>query len=46
MRRENKSQRDEVMKTVLSGDAFKAVMAKHPDPDGYLQVAARFVNEM
>ena len=46
IRWESKSQRDEVMKTAFAGDAWEAVMAKHPDPNGYLQLASRFMNEM
>jgi hypothetical protein len=34
------------MKTAFAGDDWEAVMAKHPDPNGYLQLASRFMKEM
>lgn len=46
IRWDNMSQRDETMKTAFTGDAWNAVMAKHPDPDGYLQLASRFMKEV
>ena len=46
IRWESKAQRDDMMKTAFAGDAWEAVMAKHPDPDGYLQLASRFMKEL
>ena len=46
IRWESKSQRDELLKTAFTGDAWDAVMAKHPDPKGYLQMVSRFMQEM
>jgi hypothetical protein len=34
------------METAFVGDAWDAVMARHPDPDGYLQVSSRFMEEV
>ena len=46
IRWENMEQRNETMKTAFSGDEWDAVMAKHPDPDGYFQLASRFMEEV
>ena len=46
IRWDDMSQRAETMKTAFTGDAWDAVMAKHPDPDGYLQLASRFMKEI
>jgi len=35
-----------VMKTAFTGEAWETVMAKHPDPKGYLQMASRFMRDM
>ena len=46
IRWDSKEARDALMQTAFSGDAWEAVMAKHPDPNGYLQVSSRFMEEM
>jgi len=46
IRWEDMEQRGEVMKTAFAGDAWEAVMAQHPDANGYLQLASRFMKEM
>ena len=46
LRWESKAQRDAVMKTAFTGEAWETVMAKHPDPKGYLQMASRFMRDM
>jgi hypothetical protein len=40
----SKAARDEAMKTAFAGPDWQAVWAKHPDPDGYLQIASRFMD--
>ena len=42
----DKETRDATMRTAFSGEAWDAVMAKHPDPDGYRQISSRFMQEM
>ncbi len=42
LRWDSKEARDEAFKTFFGGDVWQAVWAKHPDPDGYLQMEARF----
>ncbi len=46
IRWEDMAQRNEVMKTAFTGDAWKSVYAKHPDHDGYIQLASRFMKAM
>ena len=46
LRWESKAARDETMKTAFSGAQWEAVMAKHPDPNGYLQLSSRFMEAM
>ena len=38
--------RDENLPKALDSDAWRAVMAKHPDPDGYQQLMSRFMESM
>jgi hypothetical protein len=42
----SKEARDATMQTAFSGEAWDAVMAKHPDPNGYLQISSRFMEEI
>ena len=46
IRWDDKATRDATMGTAFTGEAWEAVMAKHPDPDGYRQVSSRFMEEM
>jgi len=46
IRWESKAARDVAMKGAFAGDDWKAVWAKHPDPNGYVQMAARFMESM
>lgn len=46
IRWDSKEARDTIMQSAFSGEAWDAVMAKHPDPNGYLQVSSRFMEEM
>ena len=46
IRWESKEARDAVMQTAFSGEAWEAVMSQHPDPNGYLQISSRFMEEM
>ncbi len=43
---DNKEARDATLKTAFSGPEWEAVMAKHPDPNGYLQMSSRFMDAM
>ena len=43
IRWESKAARDAAMKGAFAGDDWAAVWAKHPDPNGYVQMAARFM---
>lgn len=46
IRWDSKEARDAAMQTAFTGEAWEAVMAKHPDPNGYLQLASRFMEEL
>jgi hypothetical protein len=46
IRWDSKESRNSTMETAFVGDAWDAVMARHPDPDGYLQVSSRFMEEV
>lgn len=46
LRWDSKEARDSTLKTAFSGPEWEAVMAKHPDPDGYLQLSSRFMEAM
>jgi hypothetical protein len=46
IRWESKAARDAAMKDAFAGDDWKAVWAKHPDPNGYVQMLARFMESM
>ncbi len=46
IRWDSKEARDAAMRTAFAGAAWDAVMAKHPDPSGYLQIASRFMEAM
>jgi len=43
IRWESKAARDIAMKGAFAGEDWQAVWAKHPDPNGYVQMAARFM---
>jgi len=43
IRWESKAARDAGMKEAFGGEDWKAVMAQHPDPNGYVQISARFM---
>ncbi len=42
----DKATRDETMAKAFTGEAWKAVWAKHPDPNGYRQMSARYMTAM
>ena len=42
----SKAERDEAMKRVFSGPDWQAVWARHPDPNGYQQISARFMTAL
>lgn len=46
IRWESKAARDEAMKRVFAGDDWQEVWSRHPDPNGYLQLSARFMRAM
>ena len=46
IRWDSKEARDVAMRTAFTGAAWEAVMAKHPDPNGYLQISSRFMEAM
>ncbi len=46
IRWQSKAARDVAMKTAFAGDDWQAVWAQHPDPNGYVQVSARFMEGM
>ena len=45
IRWESMDARNEGFKQVFAGDDWQAVMDKHPDADGYLQMEAKFADE-
>ena len=42
----SKEDRARGMKDVFAGDEWQAIMSRHPDTDGYLQLEARFAEEV
>lgn len=46
IRWDSKEARDEGHKKVFQGEGWQEVWAKHPDVDGYLQLEARFAEEL
>jgi hypothetical protein len=46
LRWESKAARDLARKDVFGGPDWQAVWARHPDPNGYLQMSARFMSAM
>ncbi len=46
IRWESKAARDVAMKTAFAGEDWTAVWSRHPDPNGYLQMSARFMSAM
>lgn len=46
LRWDSKEARDATLKSAFTGADWEAVMAKHPDPDGYLQLSSRFMDAM
>jgi hypothetical protein len=46
IRWDSKAARDAKMASAFAGEAWDAVMAMHPDPDGYLQISSRFMEEV
>jgi len=46
IRWESKAARDLAMKDAFGGADWQQVWARHPDPNGYLQMSARFMSAM
>jgi hypothetical protein len=46
IRWESKAARDLAMKDAFGGPDWQAVWARHPDPNGYLQLSARFMTAL
>ena len=46
IRWDSRAQRDEQFGEVFTSKGWQEVWAKHPDPDGYLQMEARFTEEV
>lgn len=46
IRWESKAARDVAMKSAFAGEDWAAVWSRHPDPNGYLQMSARFMSAM
>lgn len=46
IRWESDADRERGFKEVLGGEGWQAVWAKHPDANGYLQMEARFTEEV
>ncbi len=46
IRWESKAAREAAMKQAFEGADWQEVWARHPDPNGYLQMSARFMNAM
>ncbi len=42
----SKAERDELFPQAIASDAWKAVWAKHPDPNGYRQMLSRYMETM
>ena len=46
IRWDSKAARDEAMKQVFASKDWEDVWSRHPDPNGYLQLSARFMKAM
>ena len=46
IRWKDKAARDAGMERLFSGEEWQALWARHPDPNGYLQSSARFMEEI
>jgi hypothetical protein len=46
IRWQSKAARDARMKEVFGGADWQAVWARHPDPNGYRQISARFMESL
>lgn len=46
IRWDSKEARDEGHKAVFGGTGWQDIWSRHPDPDGYLQMEARFADEV
>ena len=46
IRWDSQAARDAAMKTVFSAPDWQAVWARHPDPNGYRQISARFMTAL
>ena len=46
IRWDSKEARDAGFKAAIESDEWKAVWRRHPDPNGYLQMSARFMTAM
>ena len=46
IRWESKAARDELFPKVIGSREWQAVWAKHPDPNGYVQMLGRFIEAM
>jgi hypothetical protein len=46
IRWESKEVRDQAFSDLLAADDWKSVWSRHPDANGYLQMSARFMDEM
>ncbi|MFP6817299.1 MAG: hypothetical protein VB949_16745 [Pseudomonadales bacterium] len=46
IRWDSQETRNTTMQTAFAGEAWDAVVAKHRDPDGYLQISSRFMEAM
>jgi hypothetical protein len=46
IRWKDKAERDATMARAFTGPDWAEVYAKHPDPNGYLQMSSRFMQEM
>jgi hypothetical protein len=46
IRWDSKAARDAGFKAAIESEEWKAVWARHPDPNGYLQMSARFMTTM
>lgn len=46
IRWDSKQARDAGLKAAIESDEWQAVWSRHPDPNGYLQMSARFMDSM
>ncbi len=46
IRWESKEARDEAFRAAIESEEWQAVWKRHPDPNGYLQMSARFMEAM